>query len=277
MRPLEGRRIALLESRRSSEMALLVERLGGTPLSVPSVREVLRDDDFGPTLERLVAGDFDLVVVLTAAACEALFVEAQRRGQLAAVTDSMGRATIACRGPKPLLVLRRHGLVPQVVTAKPHTTAELLDALDATSLVRRRVLLLHYGERSDVVPAALVRQGAQVTELSLYDWALPEDLAPLQALVRDTIAGRVDAMLFTSQVQLRHLLSAATAIRDDAELTRALRDDVIVGSIGPVCTRALRDVGIVPDVMPRSPNGASLVQAIADYLSMFTRTEETAS
>lgn len=269
MRPLEGQLVALLESRKASDLATLVQRFGGKPQSVPSVREVLRADDFGPVLGQLRAGAFDVVVMLTAAACEALLAEAERSGALGEVVAALERSTLAVRGPKPVLALRRRGLAPTILTEKPHTTAELLTALAGVDVSHKAILVLHYGEQNEALSRELSDRGATVKDLCLYDWALPQDLAPLEALVRDAIAGRVDAMLFTSQIQFRHLLHVAHAMGLDDALTCALRDEVIVGSVGPVCSRVLRAHGIVPDVMPGSPNGSSLVQAVADYFLMF--------
>jgi uroporphyrinogen-III synthase len=243
----------------------------------PSVRELLRVGDFRPVLQRVVASAFDVVVVLTAAACDALFDEANRHGALSGVVDALARTTIAARGPKPLLSLRRRGLTARVVTEKPHTTDELVSALSALDVARARVLLLHFGEPSDTVSTALKARGAHVEDLLLYEWSLPDDVGPLRTLISETIAGRVDAMLFTSQIQWRHLFQVADADGLAAALTKKLRDDVVVGSVGPVCSRALRAAGVVPDVMPHLPNGPSLVQALADYYAMFTPPEETTS
>ena len=269
MRPLEGQKIALLESRKAADIAAMVQRLGGTPICVPSVREVLRDTDLQPLLARLTDRGFDLVVALTAAASDALFSEAERHNALDEVIAALKDTTLACRGPKPMLSLKRRGLTAQVVTEKPHTIDELLEALATIEVRGARVLMLHYGEHSGVLSTALIDRGANVEDLCLYDWALPEDLAPMETLVRDTLAGRIDVMLFTSQIQLRHLMQVAAAMELSTPLTHVLRDDVIVGSVGPVCSRALRASGIVPDVMPHSPNGPSLIQAVADYVSMF--------
>jgi hypothetical protein len=38
-----------------------------------------------------------------------------------------------------------------------------------------------------------------------------------------------------------------------------------------VCAGALRAGGVVPDVLPASPNSASLVGAIADYFELMAR------
>ena len=43
--------------------------------------------------------------------------------------------------------------------------------------------VVHYGERNGVLAAALQAQGASVEELCLYEWLLPDDLGPLQALI----------------------------------------------------------------------------------------------
>jgi len=269
MRPLEHKRVALLESRKAQDLAKMVERFGADVISVPSVREVPRRELAALTVQRLLDGQFDVLVALTGAACEALFEESERSGSLDGVVDSLKEMLLVCRGPKPLGALRRRGLVAGVQTVKPHTSDDLLAALSTVELDGRRVLLLQYGERNQPFAAALTARGADVTDLCLYEWALPEDLRDMTQLIVDTVAGDIDVMLFTSQIQFRHLLDVARAIGRADELLRALRDDVITGSVGPVCTRALRAAGLVPDVIPPSPNGASLVQAIADYVSMF--------
>jgi uroporphyrinogen-III synthase len=277
MSRLEGRTVVLLETRKAGDIASIVQRFGGTPRCVPTVKEVLREEDFAPMLARLVGGEFNVVVVLTAAACEALFAEAERHDVLPQVVEALTKTTLVARGPKPLLPLRKRGLVPQVVTERPHTTGELETALAPVDLTGARVLLLHYGERNDSFHAALTARGARVEDLSLYQWALPDDTAPLRSLIDDAVNGRIDAVLFTSQVQLRHLLTVAEGMGKDGPLAAALRDHVIVGSVGPVCSRALREAGIVPDVMPHLPNGPSLVQALSDYYSMFTAPGDSTS
>ena len=57
-------------------------------------------------------------------------------------------------------------------------------------------------------------------------------------------------------------------------LVKALNEQVIVGAVGPVCAAALRAGGVVADVLPASPNSASLVGAVADYFDLTARQEE---
>lgn len=274
MRTLEGRRVGLLEGRQTDELAMMVTRLGGTPVAAPAVREVPTGEDAAPVLQRLVGGTFQMVVVLTGAGITALLREAERLEMLDAVKTQLEQTTIVCRGPKPLTALKRYGLKAQIVTPKPHTTKELIEALSDEPLDGVTVALLHYGERNPAFAEALAARGARVEDICLYEWAMPADVAPIKDMVTATIAGDVDAMLFTSQIQFRHLQQVATDMQQLDALTAALNERVIIAAVGPVCAAALRAGGVVPDVLPASPNSASLVSALGDYFDLMTRTSE---
>jgi uroporphyrinogen-III synthase len=72
-------------------------------------------------------------------------------------------------------------------------------------------------------------------------------------------------------VQFRFLLEVAGEIGEAEALLDALNERVIVGAVGPVCASALRAGGVVPDVLPASPNSASLVGAVADYFELMVK------
>jgi uroporphyrinogen-III synthase len=268
MAALDGRTIGLLESRRGTELDALVRQVGGMPIRAASVREVERPDDVGRFAEGLDNDRFDVVVFLTGAGVHALLADGGRQGDIAGTIAALRRCTIACRGPKPLAVLRRHGIAAHLTTAKPHTSDELVAALSRIDLERRSVALVHYGERNPDLSAALRARGARVADICAYEWALPEDLDPIVSLVDRIIDRRIDALLVTSQIQYRNLCEVAAQVDREQRLTVALQTDVIVGAIGPVCADAIRRSGVVPDVMPASPNLPSLVRALADYFEL---------
>lgn len=269
MRPLEGRRIALLEARKQQELTNLVARLGGIATCAPAVREAAVGADIRPLLSAIIEGRYGVAVLLTAVAFTALCDEADRLGMLPMLREAFGRMIIASRGPKPQLALRKQSLSASVISRSPHTSAELLQALAAsTRLEGRSVLLLHYGERNDGISADLRALGASVDDVCLYAWQLPEDVTPIEAMVRSLLMGEFDALLFTTQVQCRHLLQIARSMGVEDELKQALLADVVVGAIGPVCAMALRAAGLVADVIPDLPNSASLVRSVGDYFEL---------
>ena len=268
MRALEGRTIGVLESRRGAELTALVRQLGGTVVGAPAVQEIERPDDIGRFTDLLLTGCFDVVIFLTGAGVNAVVQDSDRRQRLEPTVAALGRVTLACRGPKPLAALKRQGLTPAVTTVKPHTSCELIDALAAIDLDGRSVALIHYGERQPMLTETLRSRGADVHDVCAYEWMLPDDLDALVALVDTAIARRIDALLITSQIQYRHLFDVAERVHRVAALHTALRDDVVLGAIGPVCADVIRRSGIVPDVMPPTPNLPSLVRAVADYFDL---------
>jgi uroporphyrinogen-III synthase len=64
---LQGRRVLALESRRAVEIAELIRKQGGEPFVAPSMREapIADTDAVFRFLERLLAGEFDMIVLLT--------------------------------------------------------------------------------------------------------------------------------------------------------------------------------------------------------------------
>ncbi len=268
MSSLNGARVALLESRMSGELAELVRRHGGEPCCVPAVRErpVASGEQVGAFLDHVVSGDISVVVFLTGVGVRTLFGETERLRRLPELVAALQDVTVVCRGPKPSAVLRRYNIPVALSAQSPYTTPQLLDAMSGLSLIDTNVALIHYGERNAVLTDALHAHGARVEELLLYDWQLPQNLDELQHLVEDIISSRVDAIAFTSQVQIRHLFQIATQMNKQQELIEALNTTVVVASVGPVCTTALQHKGVTPDVEPEHPKMGPMVGALARFV-----------
>ena len=269
MSDLYGQRVAVLEARRSSELANLIGRLGGTAVCAPALREVTADA--APVARELLAGlgdgSIDLVILLTGVAIQQVLDSAATLGRDAELITRLDTATLACRGPKPTAVLRRAGLRPQVVAASPYTNADLISALDDLPLDGRGVALLHYGERNAPLADYLAGRGASLRELSVYEWQLPEDHTLLVELVHSILRGQIDAIAITSQIQLRHLLHIADLLGQREALIAAL-NTVVVAAVGPTCAAALREAGIAVAVTPENPFMGQMVNELANYFSL---------
>lgn len=269
---LLGVRVALLEARMGTELAELVRRRGGLVRSAPAVREAPIDcaDIVSEFLRRIRPPVRRVHVFLTGAGATALFQEAERQGQLAATIESIKAGIIVCRGPKPAAALKRYGLSPSASAVSPYTSHELLDAMKAIDLAGSHVTLVHYGERSEALSGELRRRGATLDELCLYEWRLPDDVQPLHELARDITACDIDAVIFTSQVQWKHLLQIASGLGLSEALIDALNGSVTVAAVGPICSAALEASGVRPRVVPDNPKMGPLVAALADYFSSAT-------
>ena len=273
MASLNGKRIALLEARMSAEIASMVERFGGTAYSVPAVRETPLEQPEETTafVDSLCAGRFAVVIFMTGVGATALLKEAEKRGQLDAALVALRAATTVCRGPKPVSVLRRNDVQANVTAAEPHTTTEVLQALEPIDLHQHTVALVHYGERSAHAAEALKHRGALVSEICLYEWRLPDDLTALRRLVDEIVEGRIDAVAVTSQIQIRHLFEIADKLGKSSALADALNRRTVVAAVGPVCAAALRSYGVIPHVQPSHPKMGPMMLALSDYFELTGR------
>lgn len=258
-------RVVSLESRREAEMARMLERRGVVVLRAPSMREVPLTDQtealaFG---EVLVRGGCDVLVLLTGVGTAMLVDALATRWPRADVIAALARIALCCRGPKPVAALKDLGLGPAVVAPEPNTWRDLVTAMATLELATRRVWVQEYGRRNEALLAELRARGALVRAVPIYAWRLPEDTAPLARGVDALCDGGADAVVFTSAHQLDNLLDFAKGAGRLEALTDALRQRVLVASIGPVTSGALREAGIVPDLEPEHPKMGHLVLALA--------------
>ncbi len=150
----------------------------------------------------------------------------------------------------------------QVVVPEPNTWKEIVEAVAARP--ERRIAVQEYGRPNFEMNAALERLGARVTPVAIYRWELPEDLEPLREAARRLAARTVDVAIFTSSIQLDHLLEIARELGIETAVCETLRDDVAIASVGPVMTATLETYGLTADIIPNHPKMGPLVKAAAE-------------
>jgi len=236
----------------------------------PSMREVPIESNAEAVkfIDDLVAGEFDVVVLLTGVGTRVLLDIVQRvQGTRKRLIDALTEAVVVCRGPKPLAVMREIG-VPVFLTApEPNTWRELLGALDANkselSLEGLNVAVQEYGASNPDLLKGLEGRGARVTPVPVYQWALPEDVEPLRRAARAVAAGELDVVLFTTATQAVHLMKIADELQLGDRVLAGLQR-MVVASIGPTTSEELRSRGIPIDLESSHPKMGFLVREAAE-------------
>jgi uroporphyrinogen-III synthase len=263
-----GLRVLSLESRRAAEITKLITTYGGEALVVPSMREIpLESNTEAQEFTRaLRAGSFDVMIFLTGVGTQALARVAETVCPLGEFVAALRRVQIVARGPKPVAVLKEMGLPVTLAVPEPNTWRELLAALDKSKdsvpLDGRRVAVQEYGAPNPELLAGLEERGARVTRVPVYEWALPEDTGPLTNAVNAIAQVKIDVVLFTTSIQVVHLLKIAAEMHQEDAVRQAFHR-IVVGSIGPVTSGELRVHGITPDVEPTHPKMGFLVNELA--------------
>jgi uroporphyrinogen-III synthase len=252
-----------LESRRAGEIEKLIRARGGDAFVAPSMREVPLEDNpqVFPFAERLFAGGFEMVLFLTGVGARHLNQILETRYPPGRFIEALRGVTIVVRGPKPAAVMREWNVPIAVTVPEPNTWREILAATAARP--ERRIAVQEYGRSSPELLDGLRARGAEVTTVPVYQWDLPVDTAPLREAVKRLAAGEFDVVLFTTSVQIPHLLRIAAEESVEPQALAALKK-MVVASIGPTTSETLLEHGIPADFEPSHPRMGFLVAEIAD-------------
>lgn len=261
--------VLALESRRAREIAKLIENLGGVPIVAPSVREVPLDSnhealDFA---RNLAAGHVDIVIFTTGVGVKVLASAVEGICPREEFSRLLNEVVIVARGPKPTAALGEIGVRVHLTVPEPNTWRDLLTMLDQNQdsfpVVGRRVAVQEYGVSNPELLSGLQERGAVVTPVTVYQWALPDDLAPLQNAVESIIRGDVHVLLVASSIQIRHLFDVAGKMAKREALQAAL-SRVVITSIGPMTSEELRNRGLPADIECSHPKLGYLVREAAE-------------
>lgn len=277
-----GLSVLALESRRAREIAKLIENLGGVPIVAPSVREVALDSN-QEALEfarNLTAGLVDMVIFTTGVGVKALASAIEIVCSREELARRLNNVAIVARGPKPTAALRELGVTVSLMVPEPNTWRELLAVLDQNKetipVAGRRVAVQEYGVTNPELSAGLNERGAIVTLVNVYQWTLPEDLAPLEHAIESIIHGDVHVLLVASSVQIRHLFEVAGRMKKAERLHEAL-SRVVITSVGPLTSEELRGRGLSVDIECTHPKLGFLVQEAAEEAPQLLKTKRPQS
>ena len=254
--PLDGKTVALPESRELDQLSRLLEEQGATTWRSPLVA-ILDAPDPAPIddwLRRLVAGAFDDVIFLTGEGLRRLLARAERTGTRDAVIAALGRVRRITRGPKPARALHEIGLASDLPASVP-TSRGVIDSLRALELNGRRIGLQLYGTDPGAELVAFLTgagAGAAVSTVSPYVYAPAIDDARVRELIDAMQARRIDAIAFTSASQIDRLWGVARTAGVEPMLASAL-SSTRVAAIGPVVEAALGERGVRVDIATSKP------------------------
>ncbi|MHC4994258.1 MAG: uroporphyrinogen decarboxylase [Planctomycetota bacterium] len=258
-------KVITFESRRADEMVALIERYNGQAISAPSMREVTMEScpEALAFADQLEAGQIDMTILLTGVGTRKLVEALKERLPQERFVELLSKTTVVARGPKPVAALRELGAQADVVVGEPNTWEDILKRLDAEGGVQgKRVAIQEYGVPNEQLLQGLEQRGAEVVRVPIYKWELPEDLGPLKNAIGLIADGGADIALFTSATQVYHLFEVA----EREGKTDALREGfrrVVIGSVGPIATEAIRTHWLMDDYEPDAPHMSPLVKELA--------------
>ncbi len=268
---MKSKVVAILETRTGAHLGELIARRGGIPMLAPALEEVPDVDPkaVAAVLAQWRVAPFKIVIFQTGVGTRGLFQATDSAGLTDELLQLLVSSVVVVRGPKPVGELNARGVRIDIRAATPFTTETVLAAVADIPVRGARVLVQRYGAANQQMRESLQQRGADVQEIATYRWALPADTRPLDELLQALAQSSVDAVVFTSAVQIHNLYEIAQRTGRAAELAGQL-NRLVTASIGPVCSKALREHGITPSFEASPPKLGPLVIALDEALSALT-------
>ena len=261
-----GLTVAAFESRMAVEITRLIERHGGVPLVTPALREIPLDDNsaalkFGV---KLTTERVDLLILLTGVGTTALFDLLKTRHPWPSIVTALKQTALVARGPKPVAALKAFGLQATLTVPEPNTWIDLISTLDEYRPVKGlRVAVQEYGASNPGLLEALKQRGAEVFQVPIYRWTLPDDLGPLRQALDEVLAGKVSVLLVTNAAQVDHVMQVLEK-DGKADRFRAALRKMVIASIGPTASERLRHHDWPIDLEPSHPKMGVLVKETSE-------------
>jgi uroporphyrinogen-III synthase len=210
--------------------------------------------------ERLFQGEFEMMILLTGVGTRLLDEIISTRYPPDQFKNALRGLTLVVRGSKPMAVLREWGIPAQVQVPEPNTWREIIAAIEGRP--ERKIVVQEYGRPAQDLIDALRARGAEVSTVPVYQWDLPSDCSPLREAVKRLAAGDFDVAIFTTSIQVSHLMKIAAEENLEDGVRSAIKK-LVIASVGPTTSEALRDFGFEPDLEPSHPKMGFLVNETA--------------
>jgi uroporphyrinogen-III synthase len=271
--PLQGFTVGVTADRRWGEQAELLKRRGAIVTHGPTISTHYLASDAAlreATLE-VIRRRPGFVVATTGIGVRAWFEAAQTWGLGDELRTALEPARAVARGPKAAAALQVAGVDTWKAVASERVD-EVIGLLTTESLAGTVVAFQQYGDPNNGAIEALRGAGADVIEVPVYRWRLPDEDRPALRLTEAACAGQLDAVTFTSAPAAVNLVTIAERHGLGEDLRSAFNErGVVAACVGPVCAEGAEATGIRNIVAPPVGRLGLLVRALSDALLLRRR------
>jgi uroporphyrinogen III methyltransferase/synthase len=235
---------------RGEDTIRLVKEMGWNPLIVHTVelRPRRESEIFTELSGVLTGGPVDWLVLMSPNGVHILFNILKSHGNL--IPSILGDFQMLAVGPRTKDALAKLG-IHSVQMPEKFSSMGVADFLSTQGLEGKRILLARSSSADDSLARQLVKNGAMVDTVNLYDSVIPSDATSFTQFIDHIQRGNVQAILFTSSLSASNLFSMSKSYTSLDNLVPLLRG-IRIGAIGPVTARKLSELGIPPTRMPET-------------------------
>lgn len=265
-RSLYGKHIVLGAARKTEEMTKLIEKQGGS-VSVRSLQGTVfkAEDEIKAELQAFVEKGADWVIFTTGVGLQTLLEQSESLGIKEDFIKRIQQAKIASRGYKTVAALKKLK-IQSVVSDDDGTTQGLVRQMEEIDLFQNRVVVQLHGEKAPSLMRFLTSKGAITSQLLPYQHISP-DSETVELLCQELISGSVDAVCFTTAIQVRSLFEFARKKGCAKDIKAIFNRKTVATAVGKVTAEALREEEIERIVVPEHERMGAMVIELANYFA----------
>ncbi|OIJ16802.1 uroporphyrinogen-III synthase [Anaerobacillus alkalilacustris] len=261
---LTGKKVVIAGSRKLEEMSLLVEKQGGVPL-IRSLQGTvfLAEKQVEPTLQKLVQEGCDVIIFTTGIGIETLIDISDKIGIKEQFLNLVKTVDVASRGYKSFAALKKLG-VHLVAVDEDGTTDGLIRALQNYNFSGKKVAVQLHGDLAPRLIQFLEDHGATVQQILPYQHTLPKQ-ETVELLCKELQDQEVDAVCFTTAIQVRSLFQYAREYNLNDLVVHAFQNHVLAVAVGKITAEALREEGINNYLSPDRERMGAMIMELAQF------------
>ncbi|MFD0050208.1 uroporphyrinogen-III synthase [Actinomycetes bacterium NPDC127524] len=261
---LAGRKVAIGGSRKTEEMSLLIEKQGGVPV-VRSLQGTvfLAEEQTAPHIKSFIDFQADWSIFTTGAGIETLIHIAGKMGMEEPFLQAVRKTKVASRGYKTAGAIKKLG-ADITAADSDGTTSGLVQALKRFDFNGKKVMVQLHGEKAPSLISFLENNGAAVMQILPYQHIAPER-ETVEKLCKELIRGEVDAVCFTTAIQVFSLFAFARKEVLLEGLIHAFGSHAMAAAVGKVTADALKEEGIERMLVPGKERMGAMVVELSRY------------
>lgn len=261
---LSGKKIAIGGTRKIEEFQTLIEKQGGMAISRPLQGTAFFDEQhIGDDIIHFINAPFDWSVFTTGIGIQAMLDSAEKLNLYEQFVEKIKQTKVACRGYKSFGVLKKLDISP-VATDDDGTNAGLIRQLEGIDFQGKNIMVQLHGESAPKLIQFFENQGGFVTQILPYKHIPPEE-ETVEKLCKEILNDEVDAVCFTTMIQVHNLFAHAKKRGYDAQLIEKFAQNVVAVSVGKVTTEALKDEKVERIVAPEIERMGAMVIELTKY------------
>jgi uroporphyrinogen-III synthase len=261
---LREKRIVFGGSRKIEEISTLIGKQGGVPL-VRSLQGITfsAENEVEPDLLNFINEGADWVVFTTGIGLETLVNLAEKLGVKEKFLYIIRNAKVAARGYKTLAALKKVNIKP-IAVDEDGTTIGLTHSLKDVDFTGKRVMIQLHGETTPSLTKFFEAHGAVVSIILPYQHVAPQTEI-VNRLCEEMINGEVDAVCFTTAVQVHSLFNFARKMEIVSDIRNCFQKDVVAAAVGKVTAEALKEERVKRIVIPKIERVGAMIIELSQF------------